>query len=87
MDIFQRFSLDHHKKTMQKTIRDIDCKKKQPIGITMNWAGEVTLLFDGGKILPKKVEIIKYGDYYTNPDGWPRNPATGKKLKVVKERE
>lgn len=49
----------------------------------MNWAGEPTLMFADGDILPKKVELILYPEYYPDNCTWPVDPQTGRELAVA----
>jgi len=60
-------------------------KESNIVGVSINWAAQPTLLFSDGTILPKKAEMILYGEYYPNgKDSWPVDPDTGKKLPIVK---
>lgn len=71
--------------------------EEEIVGVTLNWAFRPTLSFvwcleceDCGErwekegILPRKFEMMDFGDYYKKDEGWPHDPNTGQRLPVAK---
>ena len=54
-------------------------------GVTLGWSGRPTILFEssGEKIFPREIEIITFGDLYTEGEEWPRHPITNEELPIA----
>jgi hypothetical protein len=53
------------------------------VGVTLGWSCDPVLEFEGGKVLPGKLDRILYKEYYAQGDDWPRDPITGIKLEIT----
>lgn len=60
--------------------------KEKPIGVTMDWAGNPTLCFEGGLIYSKRDEQALYPEYYPGGCEWPVDPKTGEQLPIADDR-